>query len=96
MQHMMKLGHPHADIANVKIGEVGGGKEGAAGYLFLFNISASRWGPCMFTIWAHNYLSDVAGKGCLWSTNTTCQQHTLIILSYEEVCWFTNEGFIMW
>lgn len=23
MQHMMKLGHPHADIANVKIGEVG-------------------------------------------------------------------------
>lgn len=46
----------------------------------------------MFAIWAHNYLSDVAGKGRLWRTNSTCQQHTLISLSHE-VCWFVKEDF---
>lgn len=45
----------HAGLANVKL-EGKDGEEGAAGYLFLFNMSesASRWGPCMITIWAHN------------------------------------------
>ncbi len=65
--------------ANVKL-EGEDGREDAAGYLVLFNMlkSASRWGPCMITIWARDNLSDVPGVCCLWSSNNTCQPHTLI------------------
>lgn len=73
------------------------GKEGAAGYLFLFNMlkPASRWGSCMITIWAQDDLSDVTGVCCLWSTNNTCQPHTLITLSLEEECSFLERSFFV-